>query len=239
LYELSLRFKHDCPYNNLSAKFPDAHISLWDNLHKEFLDVRSSDKREWSRISSELETFARRKGSRILRKTSDGKGYQFMIMTCACERKGTTLDMIMESDCLFVPPITFHDGWETYHVIAFDSGAVRRLLKKFGSKGKVELVTQKKVDVKTFDQLSVIPLPDPLAELTPMQLNALATSMAFGYYRKPRRTSTGKIAAALRIPRTTFQDHRNKAESKLMSALAPYVLTYVGRRAQGMSKGAN
>jgi predicted DNA binding protein len=61
-----------------------------------------------------------------------------------------------------------------------------------------------------------------------MQLNALATSMALGYYQQPRRTSTGKIAAALKVPRTTFQDHRKKAETKLMTALAPYVLTYVG-----------
>jgi predicted DNA binding protein len=231
MYEISLRFQHSCPYNKLSAIFPDARISLWDNLHKEFLDVRSSDRKAWPRISRELEAFAKRKGSKILRKTSDGKGYQFMIMTCACERRGTTLDMIMESDCLFVPPITFYGGWETYHVIAFDKGAIRRLLKRFGSKGIVELADQKKIDVETFDQLSVMPLPDPLADLTPMQLNALATSMAFGYYRKPRRTSTGEIAATLKIPRTTFQDHRNKAESKLMSALAPYVLTYVGRRA--------
>jgi predicted DNA binding protein len=65
--------------------------------------------------------------------------------------------------------------------------------------------------------------------MTPMQVSALATSMALGYYRMPRRTSTGKIAASLKVPRTTFQEHRLKAESKLMAALTPYVLTYVGR----------
>ena len=230
MFEIALKFQHDCPYNNLSKKFPTARIALWDNFQKEFLDARSTERRDWPRINRELEAFARSRGSRILRKTSDGKGYHFMIMTCACERKGSTIDMIMSSDCLFVPPITFYDGWETYHIVAFDKGAIQRLLEKFGSRGKAEVASRKKLDIGTFDQSSIMPLSDPLSNLTPMQLNALATSMALGYYRQPRRISTGKIAATLRVPRTTFQEHRKKAESKLMTALAPYVLTYVSRR---------
>lgn len=156
-----------------------------------------------------------------------------MIMTCACVRRGSTLDLIMGSDCLFVLPIMFQGGWETYHVIAFDKRAAGRLLEKFGSRGKAEIESQKLIDIGTVDQSSVMPLVNPLSNLTSMQLNALATSMALGYYRQPRRTSTGKIAAALKVPRTTFQEHRKKAESKLMTALTPYVLTYVGgQRAQ-------
>lgn len=227
MYDVSLRLQHRCPYNDLSRMFPRARIALWDNFQREFLDVRSNDKKDWPRINNELVTLAKDKGSRILRKTVDGKGYQFLIMTCNCERGGSTLDLVMRSDCLFVPPITFYAGWETYHVIAFDKGAIRHLKKRFSSKGKVELASQKKLQLGPLDQPSVVPLMDPLHELTSMQLNALATSISLGYYRRPRRTSTGRIAATLKVPRTTFQEHRKKAESKLMSALAPYVLTYV------------
>jgi predicted DNA binding protein len=228
MYEITLRFEHQCPYSDLSRKFPEARLSLWDNLQKEFFDARLDDRRDWPRMAKELEALARSKGSKILRKTTDGKGYQFMIMACACERKGSTLDMVMQSDCLFVPPIRFHAGVETYHAIAFDVGAAGRLLAKFRSIGDAEVVSQKQIDIDSLNKSAVMPLMDPLSGLTPMQLNALATSMAQGYYRLPRRTSTGKIAAALKVPRTTFQEHRKKAESKLMTALAPYVLTYAG-----------
>ncbi len=228
MYEISLRFQHECPYSDLSRKFPVAKLSLWDNFQREFVDARSSEVKDWPRMNKELEALARNKGSRILRKTSDGRSYQFMIMTCACERKGSTLDMVMESDCLFVPPIKFEGGLETYHVVAFDKGAAGRLLARFRAKGKAEIASQKRIDTESLDQSTVMPLLDPLSGMTPMQLNALATSMALGYYRLPRRTSTGKIAASLKVPRTTFQEHRKKAESKLMAALAPYVLTYVG-----------
>jgi len=226
LYEIQLAFEHICPYSDLSRKFPSAKILLWDNFQKEFLDVHSNNHRDWSGLNRDLEALARNKGSKILRKTSDGKSYQFMVMTCNCERRNSTLDMIMTSDCLFVPPIRITGGRETYHSIAFDRGAGKRMLEKFRRKGKAEITKQAKVDVDSLEKASFFPLADPLSTMTPMQRKALATSMELGYYRLPRRTSTGKIASSLMVPRTTFQEHRKKAETKLMAALAPYILTY-------------
>jgi len=228
MYELAFRFQHACAFNDLSRKFPSVRIALWDNYQREFLEVRSNHKKEWAKINRELVAFAEKKGSRILKKISGPKSYQVLVMTCACERTGSTpYDMVMGSDCLFVPPITLFQGWETYHAVAFDKVSVSKLLRKFGERGVVELVEKKRVESDALYQSSVVPLFDPLSDLTAMQLNALVTSTALGYYRLPRRTSTGKIAAALKIPRTTFQERRKKAESKLMAALTPYVLTYV------------
>jgi len=228
MLEIGLKFRHRCPYSDLSRKFPAARFLLWDNFQKEFLDARSNDSKDWPRMNRELEALARKKGSKILWKSSDGNSYQFMIMTCACERKTSTLGLVMESDCLFVPPIKYKGEWETYHVIAFDRGATKRLLEKFGTQGEAEIASQKQIGPESLGQATFVPLADPLSSMTPMQLNALATSMELGYYRLPRRTSTGRIAESLRVPRTTFQEHRKKAESKLMAALAPYVLTYAG-----------
>ena len=228
MYEIELTFQHSCPYSDLSRKFPSAKILLWDNFQKEFLDVRSGDREDWPRLNRELEEMARKKGSRILRKTSDGRSYQFMIMTCNCVRRNSTVDMIMASDCLFVPPIRIHQGREIYHSIAFDRGAARRMLSRFKAEGSAEISNQTEVGIESLERASFIPLANPLSGMTPMQLRALATSMELGYYRLPRRTSTGKIAASLKVPRSTFQEHRKKAETKLMAALGPYILTYAG-----------
>src|SRR5579863_5926665 len=135
MYEIYLKFEHVCPYSDLSRQFPTAKFALWDNFRREFLEARSNEKKDWPKISKELGDLAKNKGSRILRKTSDQKSYQFQIMTCACERRGSTLDMVMSSDCLFVPPIRLEDGMETYHVVAFDRGAAKRLVSKFSKKG--------------------------------------------------------------------------------------------------------
>ena len=226
MIEIELRFQHECPYNDLSKKFPHARISLWDNFSKEFLDVWSS-KRDGRRINRELETLARWQGSKILAKMYYGRDYQFMIMACNCARGGTTVETIVDCDCLFVPPISFSEGWETYRIMAFDKKAPQRILEAFRRMGTAVLASQRRVDQWWLDRDSMWSLPNPLSRLTPMQAEALATSMSYGYYRVPRRTSTGKIAAYLGVPRTTFQEHRKKAESKLMAALAPLVLTSV------------
>lgn len=228
LYEVSIRFQHDCPFNDFSRKFPEARVAVWDNFQKEFVEVKSNIRKDWVAINTELENLAVGKGSKVLRKTSEGGSYQLMIMTCACERRGSTPDLIMKADCLFVPPITYYHGAETYHIVAFDKGSVKKLLDMFGSRGKVELAGQKRIEVETLDQSSMMHFMDPLFGLTGMQLNALVMAVALGYYRLPRRISTGAMAKMLHVPRTTFQEHRKKAESKLMAALAPYVLTYVG-----------
>jgi hypothetical protein len=135
MLEIELAFQHQCPYSDLSRKFPSTRILLWDNFQKEFLDVRSNNRGDWPKLNRELEALARTKGSKVLRKTSDGKSYQFMIMTCNCERTDSTLDMIMASDCLFVPPIRIHNGHETYHAIAFDRGGAKRMLDEVQFKG--------------------------------------------------------------------------------------------------------
>lgn len=229
MFELDLRFQHSCPYSDLSREFPAARLLLWDNFQKEFLDVHSSNRGDWPKLNRALEVLARTKGSKILRKISDDRSYQILIMTCACERKDSTLDMIMASDCLFVLPISIHQGCETYHAVAFDRGAARRMLAKFKERGQAEIAGQTEISTDSLEKATFLPLTNPLSGMTSMQLSALATSMERGYYRLPRRTSTGKIAAALKVPRTTFQEHRKKAESKLLAALTPFVLTYAGR----------
>jgi predicted DNA binding protein len=230
MLEIELTLRHRCPWSDLSCKFPKARFLLWDNFQKEFLDIQSDVQKDWTRMSAGLEALARNKGSKILRKVTDGRSYQFMIMTCACRRQGSTLDLIMESDCLFVPPILYENGVETYHVVGFDKSAPRRLLANFRSLGDAKIAKNRQVGTDTLEQSNFIPILDPLSSLTSLQLNALATSLALGYYRLPRRTSTGKIAATLKMPRTTFQEHRKKAETKLMAALTPYVLTYAKNR---------
>jgi len=168
------------PFSDLSRSFPEARMPLWGNLQREYLEVRSDEHGDWPQLNKELDALARNKGSRILRKTLDGKSYRFMIMTYACERKATTLNWVMESDCLFVPPIQIHDGRETYHAVGFDRGAQSRLLSKFRSKGDAEIVNRNRIDTQSLDKASFMPLLDPLSNMTPMQISALASSMALG-----------------------------------------------------------
>jgi len=60
-------------------------------------------------------------------------------------------------------------------------------------------------------------------ELTDRQLQALVLAVENGYYRVPKKITTEEIAEKLGVPRTTYEEHLRKAESKLLSSVAPYM----------------
>lgn len=47
------------------------------------------------------------------------------------------------------------------------------------------------------------------------------TAISRGYYEIPKRVSTEEIARSLNLPRTTYEEHLRKAESKVMKAVEP------------------
>lgn len=221
-------------------KYPHAIISVWDNYKREFIELRAKDEELGPDLDKEMEVFAHSKGSRILQRSSDSGGTRFLAMTCACKKSGSTTEIIMSHNCLFVPPITYYNGWETYRAIGFRAEDVSNMFREFDGKGQVEVTSKRKMETSSLQQLFLISLPDLFSSLTDRQLKALVASVEFGYYQSPREISTGKMAKTMKVPRTTLQEHRRKAESKLMSALAPYLLTYsrtgagipAGRRAE-------
>ena len=51
------------------------------------------------------------------------------------------------------------------------------------------------------------------------QRRALELALEFGYYNYPRNISVDNLSKKAKMPRTTFQEHLRKAESKLMGLL--------------------
>ncbi|MDG6911081.1 MAG: helix-turn-helix domain-containing protein [Nitrososphaerota archaeon] len=225
MYELDLTFAHSCFYSDLSRRFSKAKFSLWPGLRTLFFEARTEDHSEWRRMNKEFDRLASLKGSRVLQKASNEGGYQVLMAAPAGGLRGSSIDMVTASDCLFIPPVILEAGKERYRIVAFDRGGAGRLLAKFRAQGKAEITHRAELSRGAAFQGAVPPFFDPFSKMTSLQLAALATSMAMGYYGSPRRISTGEIAAALGVPRTTFQQRRRSAEAKLMAALAPMILT--------------
>jgi predicted DNA binding protein len=76
----------------------------------------------------------------------------------------------------------------------------------------------------------VISTTSLLGGLTEKQASALITALNEGYYRIPKKITTDEIAQRLGIPRTTFEEHLRKAESKVLVALTPYLQLGAERR---------
>jgi predicted DNA binding protein len=230
MYEMFVELDHHCTISDLSAKFPSASFQFWDNVQRGFLEITSKRAADFYPMNLELKKLQRWNTCTILQKKVNSKGELSALLTFEHESKGSSVSLVAESGCFLMFPVVLTAGREYLHVLAFDKGATKRLMKSLNEEGKATVERERRINFDLSGLSSIMPLINPIADLTSKQAAALAMSMRSGYYASPRHTSTGKIANAAHVPRTTFQEHRKKAETKLMNALAPYIMTHAPPR---------
>jgi predicted DNA binding protein len=230
MYELSIQLDHHCTMSDLSAKFPSANFQFWDNGQWGFIEIKSRRSEDFYPMNVELRKLQRGNDCTILQKKVNAKGELSALLMFEHDSRGSSVGMVGDCGCFLVFPLVISAGREFLHILAFDKGASKRLLRSFNSVGNARIEKERRINFEISGLSSVMPLINPISDLTSKQAAALAMSMRGGYYDLPRRTSTGRIAKAANVPRTTFQDHRKKAETKLMNALAPYILSHVKPR---------
>ncbi len=233
MYEVSIQFDHHCTISDLSARFPSAKFQFWDNVQRGFIEIQSKKPGDLYPMSVELRKLRRGDDCTILQKKVNEKGELSALLMFEHESKGSSVSLVAECGCFLVFPVTIIAGHEFVHVLAFERAAVKRLMSAFASEGNARIEHERRINFEISGLSSVMPLINPISDLTSKQVAALAMSMRYGYYERPRRTSTGKIARAANVPRTTFQDHRKKAETKLIKSFSPYLLARTGAVVRG------
>jgi predicted DNA binding protein len=73
---------------------------------------------------------------------------------------------------------------------------------------------------------TLITLSSLRGKLTDRQVDAISTAYHSGYYQTPGRVNVQSIADREKVPRTTLQEHLNKAENKLIRSIVPQIQLY-------------
>ncbi len=225
-WELSFRSRFRDPLIEFSAEFPEIPLSLWSVWTKELVQLPSEDARAIDRLESRLRK-ARRE-IEVSRAVDSGRLY--LLREPAGRARGTTQALIAASECLDVPPITFREGWQYFHAVSFDEDRSRRLFRKLTQRGPTELIRKREMP---YGILSATPWIEGLfRDLTPRQVEALLAAHRRGYYASPRKITTERIARALGRSSSTFEEHRRKAENRIIDALAPYLELFENARSR-------
>ncbi len=155
---------------------------------------------------------------------SKGK-VQCIAKTCACLRINPSISEIIEqNNCLGVAPVVYTGGWEHHRIIGFQDQDLRSLLKGLDKIGKAEVVYKRRIPEDLNRHNFTLSLDSLLGGLTKKQAEALLTALQNGYYTIPKQVTTEELARRGHVPRTTFEDHVRKAESKVLHALLPFVM---------------
>lgn len=119
---------------------------------------------------------------------------------------------VHDNRLFFVKPIRTYKGFEYWELGSWDKITLKKFyleLKKFA---EVEILQMKKEFPNVFIQ-------HYLTNLTSKQSFALEYAYRRGYFAYPRKISIQDLAKELKVPRTTFQNHLKKAESKIMNII--------------------
>lgn len=221
LYEVVLKVTHDCPFGNISRKFPSLKMFGWCNRVHEVFELVLKKPEEYSVVMEELS-----KIGGIVEEWSDRHKVHLITKKCFCTMENSVSRNIDAFNLLHVSPVVYEQGWEYYRLIAFRHQDMRGLLEQLEKKGFVFDVVRK-VPFDGYITSSLTLTADALfSDLTEKQMDALMTAYSHGYYRLPRKAPVTLIAQKKRVPRTTFQEHLKKAENKLVASLIPYIQLY-------------
>lgn len=231
MFELFLRVqpteKNEDPHNKLSKKFPGARISLWCNDHTDILEIESDGLDSFQEIQKELAFYSTHYKSRIIGKTLCQDKFQLVARTCICGADdGVSVGSVARANnFLQMPPPVFFGGWEYHRLVGFDDNDVRGLMKGLDKVGKTEILHKGTTDGTT-DKAFLLSLGSLFGNLTEKQMKALLYAVENGYYEIPKRITADDLAEKLGQPRSTLEEHIRKAESKVVLAMAPYMMMY-------------
>ena len=197
------------------------------------MEVGCPDIETFTRIEGDLNQLLMWKGGKVLKKNFLEGNLQLIIKTCRCNQVSPNVtDVVEDNSFLLMQPETYFGGWEEYRVIGFRESDYKKLFEQLGKLGPVEVTSKKVIPEKSIHDAFVISLSSIFSELTGKQVNSLLAALESGYYQIPKKMTAEEIAMKSRVPRTTFEEHLRKAESKVLRAIAPYVRMYASK-AQG------
>ncbi len=227
VYEIGFKLQHDCPYNNLSRKYPNIIFSQWCNYTMEVLEIsykEMSELSEYQAIQEDIQQYLTRLGAKIARKTFSGSNSQLIVHECICGTVYKSVTSVLEKhNCLELQPTIYREGWEWYRMISFSQKDVRATFDDLAKFSKFEITSRTSRPENSVRETFVVSTNNLFGELTEKQRNALVAALDNGYYRVPKQVTTDEIAQRLRQPRTTYEEHLRKAESKVLRSVAPYL----------------
>jgi hypothetical protein len=218
LLEIAFKVRHDCPFGNLSRKFPSARMFLWCNRTHEVVELRVSEPSQYREMHKALERLPG-----VLNRSSDTRNIHVITKKCYCTTKNSVTRKLDAHDMLPLMPVAYEGGWEHYHAIAFSYRDFKRFVKAIELlPAELVILRKSSIDGNIGGSLPVS-VNDLFARLTTKEVEALLVSYSMGYFSFPRRIDVLRISAAKRVPRTTFQERLTRAENNVIASLVPYL----------------
>lgn len=229
MLQVEFRLRPSWEVAKLTERSPSVSIYDWCNFSIDFYQIRSSVRRDLEAATRGLLDYNRKQGFVLEKRTEVGKDAAALVMKCRHALHGSVEETMNRFGCFAFYPFVFERGWAKVTGVALEDGQVTAMLSELGRFGEVQVEARTKADPGMLKDNFVIPTVVVASGLTAKQAESLLVAVDYGYYSVPRKTKFEVIASRMKTPRTTYEEHVRKAESKVIRAVAPYLSIYFGR----------
>lgn len=221
-FQFQFEHKVPCPYSRLSREFPTVTFSQWSNFETEYVELGVSDPDLVRPIRRRIQELVHC-GLGQVRPGLPKKGPPAFVVHATHPRMRSICQMLGRQSVVLLDPLVYRAGTEYWRTLVLDESRLPRITQLLSERGRVEVTQKRNVGESSARHSILLCLDELLSDLTDRQRTALVRAIEGGYYGVPRRIGIAEVARGNGVPRTTFGEHLQKAESKLMAALAPYL----------------
>jgi predicted DNA binding protein len=145
---------------------------------------------------------------------AEEKGRMFFLL----EKADSKAVKFFNPKLIFIKPVLLDkNGWETWEVGSWD----KKIVSDFVNSVKKEMPESKLIKfVRT--KLDQVFFPKLMPDLTEKQKRALELAVEQGFYQTPRKIGLRKLAEIMGVSLSTFEQHLQAAESKMMPNMLEY-----------------
>lgn len=225
---ISIGLKRNSLLSDISSKYPGALIASWSNGNYEIVEFFCREPIAFSHIKSDLLKLAKK---RTITLRNSFSSYHDLLVTQIRNKKSDSTNIqkiIKQQNGLVSFPVTFQKGSEFYRIIALRDDDVPEMLESIGKFGNLRIIQRLQIEEIPVEQSFTFSTSDLFSKITEKQATALLSAVSLGYYKVPRRTKFEDLARYSGVPRTTFETHVRKAESKIIGAISPYLSVRFG-----------
>ena len=231
MMQITLRLKPAWFLTKLTSEYPSVTISIWCNFRIDFYQFRSAKADELRSASQAFLAMIRKKGLVLQRRMKTGAETVVFTLACGDLRPGSVEETMHDFNCLALHPFVCRGGWARINAVCFDEDLLPVMLSRLSKMAELEVASKVKLSLDLLLENFMVPSNTLVSKLTAKQAQSLLTAVEFGYYQVPRRVTFEYISKVTQTPRTTYEEHVRKAESKIINAVAPYLSLFFANSA--------
>jgi predicted DNA binding protein len=222
--EVEFLLKNHYPFCSVSAKFPDVTFYRWCNSSIDYLEFygQISDIDRIMEFIPEIENilhttavYNARSGSRLT-----------VMFTCRCGIENSTIRIAESNNCLWQAPVQYNNGKESLNVISFMDEYLNALYEDFAKIGEAEIIKKRSFSPDSLRNTYTISISSLFENITPKQIKYFTDALYSGYYSIPKKITIQELAGRYNLSESTMEEHLNKAKTKILHSLKPYISLY-------------